>query len=63
MSQVLSERLPNFPVGVLSGPNLAHEIAQRHLTASVVASGLQRFDSWPVMRLLQNIFVSTAPKI
>ncbi len=38
MSQVLNERLPNHPVGVLSGPNLAHEIAQRHLTASVVAS-------------------------
>ena len=38
MSQVLSERLPNHPVGVLSGPNLAHEIEQRHLTASVIAS-------------------------
>ena len=38
MSQVLSERLPNHPVGVLSGPNLSHEIRQRHLTASVVAS-------------------------
>ncbi|MDB4021478.1 NAD(P)-dependent glycerol-3-phosphate dehydrogenase [Litorivicinus sp.] len=38
MSQVISERLPGHPVGVLSGPNLAGEIAQRHLTASVVAS-------------------------
>jgi glycerol-3-phosphate dehydrogenase (NAD(P)+) len=38
MSAVISERLPNNPVGVLSGPNLAHEIANRHLTASVVAS-------------------------
>ncbi len=38
MSQVISEHLPNNPIGVLSGPNLAHEIARRHLTASVVAS-------------------------
>jgi glycerol-3-phosphate dehydrogenase (NAD(P)+) len=38
MSQVINERLPENPVGVLSGPNLAHEIARRHLTASVVAS-------------------------
>ena len=38
MSQVISERLPEHPVGVLSGPNLAHEVAERHLTASVVAS-------------------------
>jgi len=38
MSQVISEHLPTHPVGVLSGPNLAHEIARRHLTASVVAS-------------------------
>ena len=38
MSEVIEERLPDHPIGVLSGPNLAHEIAQRHLTASVVAS-------------------------
>ena len=38
MSQVISERLPDHPVGVLSGPNLAREVAERHLTASVVAS-------------------------
>ena len=38
MSQVISERLPDHPIGVLSGPNLAHEVAERHLTASVVAS-------------------------
>ena len=42
MSEVISEHLPNNPVGVLSGPNLAHEIAQRHLTASVVASRTPR---------------------
>ena len=38
MSQVINEHLPENPVGVFSGPNLAHEIAKRHLTASVVAS-------------------------
>ena len=38
MSQIIGQRLPSHPVGVLSGPNLAHEIATRHLTASVVAS-------------------------
>lgn len=38
MSQVIESRLPGHPLGVLSGPNLAHEIAKRHLTATVVAS-------------------------
>lgn len=38
MSQVIQTHCPKNPIGVLSGPNLAHEIAKRHLTASVVAS-------------------------
>lgn len=38
MSQILEEVLPNNPVGVLSGPNLAKEIAQKTLTATVIAS-------------------------
>lgn len=38
MSQVLQEELPEHEVGVLSGPNLAKEIVERHLTATVVAS-------------------------
>jgi len=38
MSQVLVEELPGNPVGVLSGPNLAREIASGHLTGTVVAS-------------------------
>ena len=53
MSQVLSERLSNHPVGVLSGPNLAHEIAQRHLTASVVAS-----ESSEVRQLARDAFAT-----
>ncbi len=38
MSQVLRAEVPGAPVGVLSGPNLAHEIAARNLTGSVIAS-------------------------
>lgn len=38
MSQVLREELPALRLGVLSGPNLAKEIAARQLTATVVAS-------------------------
>lgn len=38
MSEVLREALPKNPLGVLSGPNLAKEIAARHLTGTVVAS-------------------------
>ena len=45
MSQVLQELCPDNPVGVLSGPNLAKEIARRELAATVIAShdsGLRR---------------------
>ncbi|MEH6471843.1 MAG: NAD(P)H-dependent glycerol-3-phosphate dehydrogenase [Halopseudomonas sp.] len=38
MSQILIEEAPQCRVGVLSGPNLAKEIATRQLTASVIAS-------------------------
>ncbi|WP_409526255.1 NAD(P)H-dependent glycerol-3-phosphate dehydrogenase [Nitrincola sp. MINF-07-Sa-05] len=38
MSEIISDVCPESAVGVLSGPNLAKEIAQRQLTASVVAS-------------------------
>lgn len=38
MSQVIQEELPLTRVGVLSGPNLAKEIAVRMLTSSVIAS-------------------------
>lgn len=38
MSQVLSEEAPEALVGVLSGPNLAKEIATRQLAATVIAS-------------------------
>lgn len=38
MSQILSSDTQNKNIGVLSGPNLAKEIAQRVLTATVIAS-------------------------
>lgn len=38
MSQILTQLAPNSKVGVLSGPNLAKEIANNHLTGTVIAS-------------------------
>lgn len=38
MSQVLAEEVPLARVGVLSGPNLAKEIASGHIAATVIAS-------------------------
>lgn len=38
MSQILEEVAPNARIGVISGPNLAREIAEQALTATVVAS-------------------------
>jgi len=37
MSQVVGEVLPGVPAGVLTGPNLAREVAQGHPAACVVA--------------------------
>lgn len=38
MSQILKEELPDNPIGVLSGPNLAREIAAGQVSGSVIAS-------------------------
>ncbi|MFW9605526.1 MAG: NAD(P)H-dependent glycerol-3-phosphate dehydrogenase [Pseudomonas sp.] len=38
MSQILEEIAPSARIGVLSGPNLAREIAEHALTATVIAS-------------------------
>ena len=38
MSQILEEIAPQARIGVLSGPNLAREVAEHALTASVIAS-------------------------
>lgn len=40
MSQILREELPDNPIGVLSGPNLAREIAESQVSGSVIASEL-----------------------
>lgn len=50
MSKVLRQELPNNPVGVLSGPNLAVEIAEKQITATVIAS-----DRPAVCALVQEI--------
>lgn len=41
MSQVLDEESPNSKIGVLSGPNLAKEIASKHPTGTVIASNIE----------------------
>src|SRR5690606_11477787 len=38
MSQILAEEMPSARIAVLSGPNLAREIAQRSPTGTVIAS-------------------------
>ena len=38
MSEILAEEVPSARVGVLSGPNLAKEVAAKQLTATVIAS-------------------------
>ncbi|WP_339803610.1 NAD(P)H-dependent glycerol-3-phosphate dehydrogenase [uncultured Marinobacter sp.] len=38
MSEILQEELPRTRIGVLSGPNLAAEIVDRELTATVIAA-------------------------
>lgn len=38
MSQIIEDELPANPVAVISGPNLARELIQHQITASVVAS-------------------------
>jgi glycerol-3-phosphate dehydrogenase (NAD(P)+) len=53
MSQIIQEELHTDRVGVLSGPNLAKEIAKRHLTASVIASEHQEQCQF-VQKILSN---------
>ncbi|BBB26413.1 NAD(P)H-dependent glycerol-3-phosphate dehydrogenase [Amphritea japonica] len=45
MSQILMDELPENPIGVISGPNLAKEIVQQQLTATVIASEDERVRS------------------
>ena len=55
MSQVLAEEFPEHALGVMSGPNLAKEIASKQLTATVIASkNNELIDS--VQKLLQSSY-------
>ncbi|MEP5569625.1 MAG: NAD(P)H-dependent glycerol-3-phosphate dehydrogenase [Halioglobus sp.] len=45
MSQILRDELPDNPRGVLSGPNLAREIAAGQVSGSVIASELPSINS------------------
>ncbi len=40
MSEILKEEMPDNPRGVLSGPNIAREIAAGHVSGSVIASDM-----------------------
>ena len=51
MTQIIHEQLPDHPVGVLTGPNLAKEILAGHAAASVVA-----FDDIEQARAVQPLF-------
>jgi glycerol-3-phosphate dehydrogenase (NAD(P)+) len=45
MSEILAQEMPANPRGVLSGPNLAGEIAAGHITGSVIASDSPQINS------------------
>ncbi len=51
MTEVAAERLPDNPIGVLTGPNLAKEILAGHAAASVIS-----FDDPDVSLMLQPYF-------
>lgn len=53
MSEVILDVLPNNPVGVLTGPNLAREIMAGQAAASVIA-----MQDEAIMQNLQSIFTS-----
>jgi len=53
MSQILASHTRNKKIGVLSGPNLAKEIAQKVLTGTVIASHFPEVTA-TVQRLLAN---------
>ena len=53
MSQIVEQVLPDRPVGVLTGPNLAKEIMAGHPTAAVIALADQN-----IARKLQRVFMT-----
>ena len=53
MSQILQQEVPNARIGVMSGPNLAKEIAAKNLTGTVIAS-----EHTSVRELVQQVLKS-----
>ena len=53
MSEVLAEELPGARIGVISGPNLAREVARHAITATVIASADPQ-----VCALVQSLLVT-----
>lgn len=53
MTQIITEVLPGHPIGVLTGPNLAREIASGQAAASVIA-----MEDEIIVQELQNVFMS-----
>lgn len=58
MSQVIEEELGRVPLAVLSGPNIASEIAHGHPASSVIAAR-----SKPLATQLQRLFISPQLRI
>lgn len=56
MSQILAEEVPPSSVGVLSGPNLAEEIAEGKFAGTVIASGDPRIRLLVQERLSSSTF-------
>ena len=56
MSSILNECYPNNPIGVLSGPNLAGEIASHHLSGTVIASENQDLRNIVIELLTTDFF-------
>jgi len=56
MSEILREEMPSARIGVLSGPNLAKEVAAKQLTATVIASECAELRSEVQARLHSSYF-------
>lgn len=55
MSQILKEKTGFAHIGILSGPNLASELAKQHLTATVIASA-DELTRLTVQKVLSNSY-------
>ena len=60
MSEVLKAEAPEAKIGVLSGPNLAKEIAASQLTGTVIASSQESVRS-TIQELLKSTHSGSTP--